>query len=123
QVDFDSGHIAWMMVSTAFVLMMTGPGLALFYGGLVRKKNILSVMMQCLFLMGMNSVLWAVIGYSLAFSDNGPILFSHGGKDFSFVGGLDLAFLQGVGPRSGGILSGEEGGIPDELFMIFQMMF
>ena len=55
---YNSGDLAWMMVSTALVLLMTGPGLALFYGGLVRKKNILSVMMQCLFLMGLNSVLW-----------------------------------------------------------------
>jgi Amt family ammonium transporter len=119
---YDTGHVAWMMVCSALVLMMTGPGLALFYGGLVRKKNILSVMMQCLFLMGMNSVLWAVVGYSLAFSDQGPTLFSSGGKDYSLIGGLDKAFLQGVGPHSGGQLEAA-GDIPEELFMVFQMMF
>lgn len=122
EAGFDPGHVAWMMVCSALVLMMTGPGLALFYGGLVRKKNILSVMMQCLFLMGMNSVLWAVVGYSLAFSDSGPTLFSSGGNDFSLIGGLDKAFLQGVGPQAGGSLAAW-GDIPEELFMVFQMMF
>src|SRR5262245_55325928 len=61
---------AWMLVASALVLMMTAPGLALFYGGLVRKKNILGVMMQCIFLMGMMSVVWALWGYSLAFGGN-----------------------------------------------------
>lgn len=121
-VEYNPGHVAWMMVCAAFVLMMTGPGLALFYGGLVRKKNILSVMMQCLFLMGMNSVLWAVVGYSLAFSENGPTLFSADGQDFSLIGGLDKAMLNGVGPHSGGQLA-PAGDIPEELFMVFQMMF
>lgn len=120
--EYDSGNIAWMMVSSALVLLMTGPGLALFYGGLVRKKNILSVMMQCLFLMGMNSVLWAVIGYSLAFSDRGPTLFSANGTDFSLVGSIDKALLAGVGPADGGQLNAW-GDIPEELFMVFQMMF
>src|SRR3569623_83137 len=63
----DSGNHAWMLVSSLLVLMMTGPGLALFYSGRVRKKNVLSVMMQCLFLMGMMTVLWGLYGYSLAF--------------------------------------------------------
>ncbi|MCP4512140.1 MAG: ammonium transporter, partial [Fuerstiella sp.] len=70
--DYDKGDIAWMLVSIALVLMMTCPGLALFYGGLVRKKNILSVMMQCVFLMGLMSVVWAVIGFSLAFGGESP---------------------------------------------------
>ena len=119
---FDSGHVAWMLTSSALVLMMTGPGLALFYGGLVRKKNILGVMMQCLFLMGMNSVLWAIIGYSLAFSDQGPTIYSYGGNDFTLIGGFDKALLNEVGP-SKGKLAGDDGGIPEELFMVFQMMF
>jgi ammonium transporter, Amt family len=72
QPDYDKGDVAWMLVSIALVLMMTCPGLALFYGGLVRKKNILSVMMQCVFLMGLMSVTWALIGYSLAFGGTNP---------------------------------------------------
>ena len=62
-----AAHNAWMLAASALVLLMTGPGLALFYGGLVRKKNVLGVMMQCIFLMGLNSVIWALWGYSLAF--------------------------------------------------------
>src|SRR5215207_4245260 len=68
--DLISGNVAWMLTSSAFVLMMTAPGLALFYCGLVRKKNVLSVMMQCFFLMGMLSVVWATWGYSLSFGDD-----------------------------------------------------
>ena len=64
-----AGHNAWMLTCSALVLFMTVPGLAMFYGGLVRKKNMLSVMMQCLFLMGMMTVIWALYGYSLAFGD------------------------------------------------------
>ena len=63
----DSGDNAWMLTSSALVLMMTGPGLALFYSGLVRKKNVLSVMMQCVFLMCLMTVIWALYGYTLAF--------------------------------------------------------
>jgi Amt family ammonium transporter len=85
--DFDPGHVAWMLVCSALVLMMTAPGLALFYGGLVRKKNILSVMMQCVFLMGMMSLLWAVVGYSLAFGGSNP-----------YLGNFDHVCLQGVVP-------------------------
>jgi len=62
-----AGHNSWMLTSCALVLMMTAPGLAMFYSGLVRKKNVLGVMMQCIFLMGFNSVIWALYGYSLAF--------------------------------------------------------
>lgn len=91
--NYDKGDVAWMLVSIAFVLMMTCPGLALFYGGLVRKKNILSVMMQCVFLMGLMSTVWAVIGYSLAFA---PPLFT----GFDIVGGFDHAFLRGVSPSA-----------------------
>ena len=65
--QIDRGDNAWMLTSSALVLMMTGPGLAMFYGGLVRKKNVLSVMMQCVFLMGLMTVIWALCGYTLAF--------------------------------------------------------
>ena len=81
-----SGDNAWMLASAALVLLMTGPGLALFYGGLVRKKNILGTMMQSFAMMGLVTVLWAVAGYSLAFG--------HGN---SFIGGFEHLFLRGVG--------------------------
>lgn len=108
--------IAWMLVSSALVLMMTAPGLALFYGGLVRKKNILGVMMQCIFLMGLMSVVWALWGYSLAFGTD--IL---GG----FVGGGDYLLLNDVIPRweGGKAIVPQEGTIPRSLHMVFQMMF
>lgn len=85
--EFVAADIAWMLVCSALVLMMTAPGLALFYGGLVRKKNILSVMMQCIFLMGLMSIVWAVIGYSLAFGGTNP-----------FFGNFDHVCLKGVVP-------------------------
>ncbi len=110
--QLDTGDTAWMLVSTALVLMMTGPGLALFYGGLVRKKNILSIMMQCTFLMGMMSVLWALIGYSLAFGGSG-----------GFVGNLDLVLLKGLLPEKAGDPMPLSGTIPSLLFMMFQGMF
>src|SRR6201994_4643472 len=69
-----SADNAWMMVSAALVLMMTGPGLTLFYGGLVRRKNMLAIMMQSFMLMAVISVLWALVGYSLAFGGNGPVI-------------------------------------------------
>jgi Amt family ammonium transporter len=81
-----AGDNAWMLVSAALVLLMTGPGLALFYGGLVRKKNILGTMMQSFAMMGLVTVLWAVVGYSLAFG--------HGN---AFIGGFEHLFLRGVG--------------------------
>src|SRR5690242_1543161 len=81
-----AGDNAWMLVCSALVLMMTGPGLALFYGGLVRRKNVLGTMMQSFILMAVVTVLWAIIGYSLAFAEGTP-----------FVGSLKYAFLQGVG--------------------------
>src|SRR5258708_7412168 len=86
---FDRANTAWMLTSSALVLMMTAPGLALFYCGLVRKKNVLGVMMQCFFLMGILSIVWALWGYSLAFAPN--IL---GG----FIGGTDYILLRGVIP-------------------------
>src|SRR5687768_11900331 len=81
----DTGDTAWMLVSTALVLMMTGPGLALFYSGLVRRKNVLATMMQSFVLMGVVSVVWAVCGYSLAFAEGNP-----------FIGGFRFAFLREV---------------------------
>src|SRR5258708_32313850 len=81
-----AGDNAWMLTSSALVLMMTGPGLALFYGGLVRRKNVLGTMMQSFILMALITVIWAVVGYSLAF-----------GGSSAFVGNLDFAMLNNVG--------------------------
>ena len=114
KVQINKGDTAWMLVSSALVLMMTAPGLALFYGGLVRKKNILGVMMQCIILMGVMSVVWAVWGYSLAFDKS--IGESGLGK---FCGGFNLVMLQGVGV--GNEVNGLS--IPDLLHMVYQMMF
>ena len=102
----DAGNTAWMLVSTALVLMMTIPGLALFYGGMVRKKNVLGVMMQSFALAALGSVLWMVIGYSLALTGTNP-----------YIGGLDRLFLEGIGKET---LSGT---IPESVFMMFQMTF
>lgn len=118
----DTGDNAWMLTSSALVLMMTAPGLALFYGGLVRKKNVLSVMMQCFFLMGLMTVLWALYGYSLAFS-TGP------GDFNAFIGGTEYLFMEGVQPyydESTGesVVPQDEGStIPTLTFMVFQGMF
>jgi Amt family ammonium transporter len=101
-----AGDTAWMLTSTALVLMMTLPGLALFYGGLVRSKNILSVLMQCLISGGLMGVLWIVAGYSLAFGE---------GNDF--VGDLSMLMLSGITPDS---ISGT---IPTYVFVMFQGMF
>ena len=104
-----SGDNAWVLVSAALVLMMTAPGLVLFYGGLVRRKNILATMMQSFAMMGLITVLWAVVGYSLAF-----------GAGNGFIGGFEHAFLHGVGldpnPNYGGT-------IPEQTFMVYQLMF
>ena len=81
-----SAHNGWMLVSCALVLFMTAPGLALFYGGLVRKKNVLSVLMQCIFLMGLMTVLWALYGYSLAFGSGNP-----------YFGDMSYLFMHDVG--------------------------
>src|SRR5208282_2099785 len=81
-----SGDNAWMLTSCALVLLMTGPGLALFYGGLVRRKNVLATMMHCFILMAVVSILWAILGYSLAFDVGTP-----------FIGGFRFAFLREVG--------------------------
>jgi len=106
QDGLDSGDTAWILASTALVLFMTIPGLALFYGGLVRTKNVLSVLMQCLTLTALISLLWLLGGYSLAFADGNAIL-----------GGLDKIFLAGVGPDT------LRGSIPEVLFFAYQLTF
>ncbi len=109
EAKLDSGDTAWMLTSTALVLMMTIPGLAMFYGGMVRKKNVLSMAMQNFATACLMTVLWMAIGYSLAFTDGGDLN--------AFVGGVDQAFLRGIGLNS---LSGT---IPESVFMTFQMTF
>ncbi len=104
-----AGDNAWMLVSAALVLMMTGPGLALFYGGLVRKKNVLSTMMQSFILMALVTVLWALAGYSLAFGEGSP-----------FLGDLRYLLLQGV---SGAPNADYAATIPQQTFMVYQLMF
>jgi len=102
----DSGDTAWMLTSTVLVLLMTLPGLALFYGGMVRKKNVLSIGMQSLTIAALMSVVWVICGYSLAFGDGN-----------NFIGDLSKAFFAGVGPDA---LSGT---IPETVFATFQMTF
>ena len=104
-----SGDNAWMLTSAALVLMMTGPGLALFYGGLVRRKNVLGTMMQSFTLMALITVIWAIVGYSLCF---------HGGT--SFIGDLGYLGLRGVGAAPNPDYAPT---IPQQTFMIFQLMF
>ncbi|HTB84980.1 MAG TPA: ammonium transporter [Candidatus Sulfotelmatobacter sp.] len=106
----DSGDNAWLLVSTALVLMMTAPGLILFYGGLVRTKNVLSTMMHSLVLMGLISVLWMVFGYSMCFA---------GGNSF-FGNPLTYFFLKGVGSAPNPDYAAT---VPQETFMMFQLMF
>ncbi len=104
--SLDTGDTAWMLTATALVLLMTLPGVALFYGGLVRARNVLSVMMQCLGVAALCTVLWTVYGYSLAFGEGGW-----------FTGGLDKAFFAGV---ERGSLSGT---VPESVFAGFQLAF
>jgi Amt family ammonium transporter len=104
-----SGDNAWMLTSAALVLMMTGPGLALFYGGLVRRKNVLGTMMHSFIMMATVSILWAFVGYSLAFGEGSP-----------FMGDLRYAFLNGVGAEPNGDYAGT---IPQQTYMIYQLMF
>jgi ammonium transporter, Amt family len=104
-----AGDNAWMLTSSALVLMMTGPGLALFYGGLVRKKNVLSTMMHSFILMATVSILWAVIGYSLAFGDGN-----------AYFGDLRYLFLRGVGADPNPDYAAT---IPQQTYMIYQLMF
>ncbi|HEX8151352.1 MAG TPA: ammonium transporter [Pyrinomonadaceae bacterium] len=104
-----AGDNAWMLTCAALVLMMTGPGLALFYGGLVRRKNVLSTMMQSFALMAVVTVLWAVYGYSLAFAEGTP-----------FFGNLGYLFLKGVGAEPNADYAAT---IPQQTFMVYQLMF
>ena len=102
----DTGNTAWILTSTALVLFMTLPGLALFYGGLVKSKNILSVLMQCIAVACLASLIWLAVGYSLAFADGSQ-----------WVGGLQKSFFSGIDRSS---LSGD---IPESVFFMFQMTF
>ncbi|PKF26845.1 ammonium transporter [Pseudomonas hunanensis] len=114
----NSGDTAWMLTATALVLFMTIPGLALFYGGMVRSKNVLSVMMQCFAITGLMSILWVVYGYSMAFDTAGM---EKGVLNFnSFVGGFSKAFLSGVTPNS---LTSATALFPEAVFITFQMTF
>jgi ammonium transporter, Amt family len=104
-----AGDNAWMLTSAALVLLMTGPGLALFYGGLVRKKNILGTMMQSFAMMGLVTIIWAIVGYSLAFG--------HGNV---FIGGFEHLFLRGVSLNPNPDYAAT---IPEQTYMIYQLMF
>src|ERR1700728_3824832 len=104
-----AGDNAWMLTSAALVLLMTGPGLALFYGGLVRRKNVLSTMMHSFVMMGLITLIWALVGYSLAFSEGTP-----------FIGGLKYAFLNGVGTDPNADYAAT---IPHLTYMVYQLMF
>lgn len=103
---FDSGNTAFMFIASVLVLLMTLPGLALFYGGLVRSKNALSILVQCLAMAGVMSLLWVIYGYSFATTDSNP-----------FIGGASKLFLNGVTTES------DAGGYPETIFVMFQMTF
>jgi len=104
-----AGDNAWMLVSAALVLMMTGPGLALFYGGLVRRKNVLGTMMHSFILMAVITVLWAIVGYSLAFGEGSPV-----------IGDLRYLFLNNVGAAPNADYAAT---IPHQTYMVYQLMF
>ena len=105
----NAGDTAWMITATALVLFMTLPGLALFYGGLVRSKNVLSVLMQCFAMAGVMTLLWVIYGYSVAFTDGGGLQ--------KFIGGFGNAFLSGL------TVDSVSGTIPESVFITFQMTF
>ena len=107
--EISNANTAWILTSTALVLLMTLPGLAFFYGGLVRSKNVLSVLMQCFSLACLVSVMWVAFLYSLAFGDGGSLN--------SYIGGLDNAFLSGLS------VSSMSGDIPETVFIMFQLTF
>ena len=104
-----AGDNAWMLVSAALVLMMTAPGLALFYGGLVRRKNVLGTMMHSFILMAVVTMIWALVGYSLAFGGSSP-----------YLGNFQFAFLNGVGAAPNADYAAT---IPHSTFMVYQLMF
>lgn len=107
--DFNGADTAWVLTATALVLFMTLPGLALFYGGLVRTKNVLSILAQCFAIAALVSLLWLVVGYSLAFSEGGALN--------AVVGGLSKAFAREIGVET------LNGTIPEVVFLVFQMTF
>ena len=111
----DTGNTAWMIMSTVLVLLMSIPGIALFYGGLVRQKNVLSIIMQTMLIVGVISLLWVGIGYSWAF---GTGFKESGNPLFAVIGGFDKAFLAGITPAT---LTAT--GIPELVFVMFQCMF
>ncbi len=104
--ELNAANTSWILTSTALVLFMTLPGLALFYGGLVRSKNVLSILMQCFAIAGISSILWLAVGYSLAFGEGGPL-----------IGDFIKVMLSGIGRET------VAGDIPESLFMLFQMTF
>jgi Amt family ammonium transporter len=112
KTELNTGDTAWMLTSTALVLLMTVPGLALFYSGMVRKKNILATAAQSFAITALVTVLWAVLGYSLAFT--------HGGDSNAVIGGFDRVMLMGMGVDVSHSLAGT---IPESVFMTFQMTF
>src|SRR5437588_13109370 len=107
----DKGDTAWVLVCSALVLLMTVPDLALFYGGMVRQKNVLATLLQSLAVLCVVSLQWVLFGYSLAFGPD---------QGAGIIGGLDWAGLRGVGP---GPYAGYAATIPHQAFMLFQMMF
>ncbi|MGK9167797.1 ammonium transporter [Inquilinus limosus] len=113
----NSGDTAWMLTSSALVLMMTIPGLALFYGGMVRKANVLSILMQCFAITALVSIIWMVVGYGLAFGNGGAYV---GDLSFSFLKGINVSdvFVLGAGLENQVVTT-----IPQPVFMMFQMTF
>lgn len=111
----DSGNTAWMITATALVLLMSIPGIALFYGGLVRQKNVLSIIMQTMLIVGVVSILWVAVGYTWAF---GTGFKESGNPLFAVAGGFDKVFLKGITPAT---LTAT--GIPELVFVMFQCMF
>lgn len=114
--DLSAGDTAWMLTATALVLFMTIPGLSLFYGGLVRSKNVLSVLMQCFAITALASIIWTIAGYSLAF-DAPETQASEAINIYTFVGGLSNLFLQNV------TVDSMSGTFPESIFVVFQMTF
>ena len=108
----NKGDTAWLLVCTALVIMMTVPALGLFYGGLVRKKNMLSVLMQCLVVFSLIMVLWAIYGYSIAFTEGN-----------AFFGGFDRLFLAGITPESVAATFSKGVYVPELAYMVFQAAF
>ena len=108
----NKGDTAWMMVCTALVLLMCLPGLALFYGGLTRSKNVLSILMQCLVVFSLIIVLWSIYGYSLAFTEGN-----------AFIGKFDRLFLAGLNPEGVAATFSKGVAIPEYVFMVFQGVF